>query len=191
MSNGANQMDDLQQCWESVLAGDTNALRIIHEHLYPSLHHYAKSMLKDEELADDAIQDIFIKAWTQRQKIGKLQHVKAFFFTMLRRHNLNQLRSLKTRLVHLGLFTAAQNDIEFSPEEIVVRSEAAFENKSRIGQLLNELPKRQKEVIYLKYFEELDYKDIAMIMKINYQSVVNLAFKALQYLKSAIQKGSK
>lgn len=188
MSNGANKMDDLQQCWDSVLAGDTNALRVIHERLYPSLHHYAKSMLKDEELADDAIQDIFIKAWTQRQKIGKLQHVKAFFFTMLRRHNLNQLRSLKTRLIHLGLFTSAQHDIEFSPEDIVVKNEAANEDKARIGQLLNQLPKRQKEVIYLKYFEELDYRDISVIMKINYQSVVNLAFKALQYLKTAMQK---
>jgi len=108
MSKGANQMDDLQQCWESVLAGDTDSLRIIHEHLYSSLHHYAKSILKDEALADDAIQDIFIKAWTQREKIGKLQHVKAFFFTMLRRHNLNQLRSFKTRLLHLGLPTSSQ-----------------------------------------------------------------------------------
>ena len=102
MTDGANQMDDLQKCWESVLAGDTEALRIIHENLYPSLHHYAKSMLKDEALADDAIQEIFIKAWTQRARIGKMQHVKAFFFTMLRRHNLNQLRSLKTKLLHLG-----------------------------------------------------------------------------------------
>jgi len=184
-------MDNLQQCWESVLAGDTDALRVIHEHLYASLHHYAKSMLKDEALADDAIQDIFIKAWTQRDKIGKLQHVKAFFFTMLRRHNLNQLRSFKTRLLHLGLLTSSQDDIEFSPEDIVVRSEAENEDKARIGLLLNQLPKRQKEVIYLKYFEELDYKDIAVIMKINYQSVVNLAFKALQYLKTAIQKSPK
>lgn len=188
MSNGANQMDDLQQCWESVLAGDTSALRIIHEHLYPSLHHYAKSILKDEALADDAIQDIFIKAWIQRKKIGKLQHVKAFFFTMLRRHNLNQLRSLKTRLIHLGLFTSAHNNVDFSAEDIVIQAEEKAEERIRISQLLNELPKRQKEVIYLKYFEELDYKEIAVIMQINYQSVVNLAFKALQYLKMAIQK---
>jgi RNA polymerase sigma factor (sigma-70 family) len=184
-------MDDLQQCWNSVLADDTDALRLIHESLYSSLHHYAKGMLKDEALADDAIQEIFIKAWTQRHKIGNLQHVKAFFFTMLRRHNLNQLRSIKTRMVHLGLFTSAQNDIEFSPEEIVVYGEYQKEGKARIGQLLNQLPKRQKEVIYLKYYEELEYKDISAIMKINYQSVVNLSFKALQFLKTAIQQGTK
>lgn len=186
MANSNYHTNDLQQCWHGVLEGDAEGLRIIHEMLYPTLHHYAKSMLKDDALADDAVQDVFIKAWAQREKIGQLQHVKAFFFTMLRRHNLNQLRSFKTRLLHLGLFTAAQNDVEFSPEDIVVKGQAESEMKTRISLLLNQLPKRQKEVIYLKYFEELDYKDISEIMQINYQSVVNLAFKALQYLKTAM-----
>ena len=66
MANSNYHTNDLQQCWHGVLEGDAEGLRIIHEMLYPTLHHYAKSMLKDDALADDAVQDVFIKAWAQK-----------------------------------------------------------------------------------------------------------------------------
>jgi RNA polymerase sigma factor (sigma-70 family) len=67
----------------------------------------------------------------------------------------------------------------------VVRSEEYLSLQNKITALLNELPKRQKEVIYLHYFEEMDYNQIAAVMGINYQSVLNLTQKALQKLRSA------
>jgi RNA polymerase sigma factor (sigma-70 family) len=79
----------------------------------------------------------------------------------------------------------SQPDIGFSPEEIVIKREEYTELQGKIEQLLNELPKRQKEVIYLRYFEDMDHAQIAAVMGINYQSVLNLAQKALQKLRSA------
>src|SRR6201985_3714086 len=76
-------------------------------------------------------------------------------------------------------------DIDFSPEEIVVRNEEYENLQTRIAALLNELPRRQKEVIYLRYFEEMDYTQIAEVMGIHYQSVLNLTQKALLKLRSA------
>ena len=76
-------------------------------------------------------------------------------------------------------------DIGFSPEEIVVRNEEYLSLQNKIAALLNELPKRQKEVIYLHYFEEMDYAQIAEVMGIHYQSVLNLTQKALQKLRQA------
>ena len=67
----------------------------------------------------------------------------------------------------------------------MVREEEYLSLQSKIAELLNQLPKRQKEVIYLHYFEDLDYSQIAEIMAINYQSVLNLTQKALQKLRSA------
>ena len=51
---------------------------------------------------------------------------------------------------------------------------------------LNKLPKRQKEVVYLKYYSGLKTKEISETMKINYQSVVNALHKALKNLKKDI-----
>ena len=67
----------------------------------------------------------------------------------------------------------------------MIRKEEYGSLQGRIVELLNELPQRQKEVIYLHYFENMDYTQIAEVMGIRYQSVLNLTQKALQKLRSA------
>jgi RNA polymerase sigma factor (sigma-70 family) len=138
--------------------------------------------LNDEALADDAVQDLFIKIWNKRTSIGELQKVKSYFYTALRRQVLNQLRDLKLR--HLNITLAAQPDIEFSQEEILVKKEEDADLKEKILELLNALPKRQREVIYLHYFENMSLSQITEVMEINYQSVLNLKQRALQHMRS-------
>jgi len=60
-----------------------------------------------------------------------------------------------------------------------------FKNKN-IAILLNKLPKRQKEAIYLKYYSGLKTTEISEIMNINYQSVVNTLHKAINNLKEDV-----
>jgi hypothetical protein len=64
-------------------------------------------------------------------------------------------------------------DIQFTKEELITNQETESYKKKNIEVLLNKLPKRQKEAIYLKYYSELKTAEIAEIMNINYQSVVN------------------
>jgi RNA polymerase sigma-70 factor (ECF subfamily) len=175
--------DQLYDWWLQALEGDTHAFRQIHGELFGGLYDYALKLLQDSELADDAVQELFVKIWVKRTVIGTLRKVKPYFFTALRRQILNQLRNLQLRELRIGALP--RPDIDFSPEEIVVRNEEYLSLQTRIAALLNELPKRQKEVIYLHYFEEMDYAQIAEVMGIHYQSVLNLTQKALQKLRQA------
>jgi RNA polymerase sigma factor (sigma-70 family) len=175
--------DQLFDWWLQALEGDTHAFQAIHGELFRGLYDYALKLLQDGELANDAVQELFVKIWVKRTVIGPLKKVKAYFFTALRRQVLNQLRNLQLRELRIGALP--RPDIDFSPEEIVVRNEEYLSLQAKIAVLLNELPKRQKEVIYLHYFEEMDYTQIAEIMGIHYQSVLNLTQKALQKLRSA------
>jgi RNA polymerase sigma factor (sigma-70 family) len=175
--------DQLFDWWLQALEGDTHAFQSIHGELFRGLYDYALKLLQDGELANDAVQELFVKIWVKRTVIGPLKKVKPYFFTALRRQVLNQLRNLQLRELRIGALP--RPDIDFSPEEIVVRNEEYLSLQAKIAALLNELPKRQKEVIYLHYFEEMDYTQIAEIMGIHYQSVLNLTQKALQKLRSA------
>ncbi len=175
--------DQLYDWWLQALEGDTHAFRSIHGELFGGLYVYALKLLQDNELADDAVQELFVKIWVKRGEIGTLRKVKPYFFTALRRQILNQLRNLQVRELRIGALP--RPDIDFSPEEIVVRNEEYLSLQTKIAALLNELPKRQKEVIYLHYFEEMDYAQIAEVMGIHYQSVLNLTQKALQKLRQA------
>jgi RNA polymerase sigma factor (sigma-70 family) len=175
--------DQLYDWWLQALEGDTHAFRRIHGELFGGLYDYALKLLQDSELADDAVQELFVKIWIKRGVIGTLRKVKPYFFTALRRQILNQLRNLQLRELRIGALP--RPDIDFSPEEIVVQNEEYLSLQTKIAALLNELPKRQKEVIYLHYFEEMDYAQIAEVMGIHYQSVLNLTQKALQKLRQA------
>ncbi len=175
--------DQLHNWWLLALEGDTHAFQSIHGELFRGLYDYALKLLQDGELANDAVQELFVKVWVKRSVIGPLQKVKPYFFTAMRRQILNQLRDLHLRALRIG--GLPRPDIDFSPEEIVVRNEEYLSLQAKIAAVLNELPKRQKEVIYLHYFEEMEYTQIAAIMGIHYQSVLNLTQKALQKLRSA------
>jgi len=175
--------DQLEIWWQKSLEGDTDAFRRIHRELFQGLFNYSLKVLQDSELAGDAVQELFIKIWMKRSTIGGLRKVKPYFFTALRRQILNQLRNLRLRELKIG--SMPQPDIDFSPEEIVIRKEDYGSLQERIVELLNALPQRQKEVIYLHYFEDMDYTQIAEVMGIHYQSVLNLTQKALQKLRSA------
>jgi RNA polymerase sigma factor (sigma-70 family) len=175
--------DQLPQWWMLALDGDTNAFHSIHRELFRGLYDYALKLLQDAQLAEDAVQELFVKVWVKRAAIGPLQKVKPYFFTALRRQVLNHLRNRRSRELRIG--SLPRPDIEFSPEEIVVRDEEYVTLQGKIAAVLNELPKRQKEVIYLHYFEEMDYTQIAEVMGIHYQSVLNLTQKALRKLRSA------
>jgi RNA polymerase sigma factor (sigma-70 family) len=175
--------DQLPQWWMLALEGDTNAFHSIHGQLFRGLYDYALKLLQDAQLAEDAVQELFVKVWVKRAAIGPLQKVKPYFFTALRRQVLNHLRNRRSRELRIG--SLPRPDIEFSPEEIVIRDEEYATLQGKIAAVLNELPKRQKEVIYLHYFEEMDYTQIAEVMGIHYQSVLNLTQKALNKLRSA------
>ena len=177
-----NEVSELIWLWEQTLLEDTASFKKIHDILFDGLYLYALKLLEQEDLANDAVQDLFIKMWTKRKSVGEIQKVKSYFFTALRRQILNQLRDLKLRNLKIKLLH--QTDIEFSQEEILVKKEEDAHLQRQILEILNGLPKRQKEVIYLHFFENLDYEQIARIMKVNYQSVLNLKQKAIQKMRS-------
>lgn len=68
----------------------------------------------------------------------------------------------------------------------MAKQETEAFNNANLSKSLNKLPKRQKEAIYLKYYTGLNAKEIAEIMEINYQSVVNLIHKGIKSLKEDI-----
>ena len=175
--------EQLRMWWQQSLDNDTAAYGCIHATLFNGLYNYAAKLLNDEALADDALQDLFIKIWNRRSSIGNLEKVKPFFYTALRRHSLNQLRDLKLRQLKIRMVN--QPDIEFSQEEILIKKEADAGLKNKIIELLNALPERQREVIYLHYFENMGLTQIAEVMNINQQSAMNLKQRALQKMRSA------
>jgi len=173
--------EDLSKLWSEVCMGNQYSYSLIHQKLYPSLYAYGNRMLNDCELADDVIQEMFIKLWLRRESIGPIGNVKAYFFAVARSTCLDSIKSRgsvevkKTKIEFL--------DLEISTEEKITQWETTLKQKKVIEFALNQLPARQQEIMRLRFFEDMNCSEIAAATGIKYQSVVNHMYRSIQTLR--------
>ncbi|MDF9797999.1 RNA polymerase sigma factor (sigma-70 family) [Catalinimonas alkaloidigena] len=175
----SESLNNPQNCWKDFLAGSHLAFSQLFKSHYNALFQYARRQYGREEPAHECVQQLFYQLWVGRKNISEVSHVKAYLFKALR-SSIQKEKQYHHRFLHLD---AHVQPISFSHEEIIVDDETNEIRKKKIATSLNNLPKRQREVLYLKYYENLSYQQIAEILGMNYQSVVNSVFRAIQRLR--------
>jgi RNA polymerase sigma-70 factor (ECF subfamily) len=73
--------------------------------------------------------------------------------------------------------------VVFSYEKNLIGEESFIEQQNALFKELNTLSPRQKEIVYLKFYNELSYQEIAEVTSLNYQSVRNYMHQALMALR--------
>lgn len=171
--------------WKSLKEGDLNAFSVLFESYYPKLHSYGLKISKDTAVTEDTLQDFFLYVYEHRENLSDLDVIAPYLFTSYKRFLLKVMKK-NEKLVHTDAPDETFVDLQFTAEELMAKQEMVnFKNKN-LSTLLNKLPKRQKEAIYLKYYSGLKASEISEIMGINYQSVINTLYKALKSLKEEI-----
>jgi RNA polymerase sigma factor (sigma-70 family) len=149
---------------------------------YRNLFAYGTKFRNDPEFVKDCLQDLFLELWKNKATLGSTNFVKSYLFKCVR----NKIfRSLQKNKWHLQTETLDNNyvfDVEFSIEYHLIREQTLRDLANRFSKVLNTLPKRQKEIIYLRYYQDLEIAEIVKVMEINAQSVYNLISKALSNL---------
>ena len=175
--------------WHALQRGEENALNGLY-HLYrDDLYSYAKRITFSEEAALNAIQELFLRLWNSRQILGEANSVKAYLLSTLRRLLMQEIRGRQKYSVWSDDFEAQTGFSEFSPEDVVILDESTSLKKEVVARLLNSLTDRQREIVYLRYYEDLSLTEIAEMLNINYQSVINHLQRAFLKVRSQITPG--
>ncbi|MGB3850028.1 MAG: sigma-70 family RNA polymerase sigma factor [Tunicatimonas sp.] len=165
--------------WKRFREGDQPAFSVLYRHHYASLYFYALKSTGSTYQAQECVQDLFVNLWNRREGLSEVQQVKPYLFKALR--SLLHRRSMST---YEDLNSEEGNyALQFSPEDFLIQRESSAYRQETLATVLNGLPPRQREAVYLKYYEDLTYQEIADVLSINYQSVVNLIYRALKQLK--------
>lgn len=168
--------------WKSLKEGDISAFSVLFEKFYPSLHNYGLKISKDQDLTEDALQDFFVYIYEHKENLSDLNTIAPYLFSSFRRFIIKKInRSQKYAIVRN--LDKDMVDINFTPEEFITYQESTTFRDKNLAKLINQLPKRQREVIYLKFHCDLKAKEIAETMDINYQSVINTLHKAIKNLR--------
>lgn len=171
--------------WQSLKKGDLKSFSVLFKQYYPKLYNYGLKICKDTVLTEDSLQDFFLYVFEHKENLSDLTSISPYLFSSYRRFLVKKMQR-KSKTTVIDIFKKPIIDIEFTPEEIITNQENEIFRNKKLATLLNNLPKRQKEAIFLKYYSDLSTKDIAEIMNINYQSTVNMIHKAMKSLKNEI-----
>lgn len=172
--------------WHLFVEGDINAFSTLFKTYYSQLHNYGLKISGNPALTEDCLQSFFVYLYDNRKNLGTITHIKSYLFVSFRRALLKYLKKERKFTTYEEVFENS-NVFEFSAEELMVEQEFTKVRVRTLTQLLNNLSAREREAIYLKYYSNLSTNEIAEVMNISYQSVLNTLQKAFTKLRTHIE----
>jgi RNA polymerase sigma-70 factor (ECF subfamily) len=172
--------------WKKMKLGDQKSFSIIFKFYYPKLYTYGIKLLPFSDLVRDQIQDLFINIWQSREALGDVSNLKAYLFISLRRRLLN---SKEKRQHTEPIESLSEKDYQswlFEPAEFIDAAFVSSNVRERLIKNLNSLSVNQREIIFLRFYNQLTYSEIANIVNIKEQSIKNNMPKILQKLAEGI-----
>ena len=172
--------------WQSLRKGNDLAFSNLYQRFSNMLFNYGMHICYNRELVKDCIQELFINIWNKRETLTELDSVKHYLFKSFRNlliQHINRNRKLFTDLNENDEFL----DFELSIEDELLAQDFRKENQKIILYGLTKISNRQREILILKFFNNLSYSDIASIMSITPASAHNLISKALQCMRVVLK----
>ncbi len=171
--------------WTGLLQGNELSFREIYLAHQDSLFRYAMRMLADEDAARDCLHNLFVKIWTNRKNLSLTNNIRYYLMSSLRNEVLNY-RYKEQRVADHAEKYADVFDMYFNVETDYIKKEELRARASVLAEAMNKLTPRQKEIIYLRFFEELSYEEIAEMMDINVKGAYKLSARALESLRDVL-----
>ena len=167
--------------WRQFISGNSFAFEKLVDSTYRLLFQYGGKFCRDQDLVKDCIQDVFLALWESRLSLNSSIPPRPYLLASLRRRINRKVQSdrLELNSIDENFFCT-----EFTIEEDLIEMEESREMSSKLSYLFNHLPPRQKEIIYLKFYQNLTREEIAEVMQISPQSVSNLFQKSLYWLRN-------
>lgn len=167
-----------------IRAGDEAAFERAFRLYAKPLHAYGYTLLNNNHVAEEMIQDLFLKIWEQRGALQIHTSLKAYLYRSMHNDCMNHLRHLKVKKNYEVVVNKEEGS--FKQYQPVNRLEVKeIQQKLRNG--LNKLPEACRTVFQLSRFEHLTYKEIASQLGISVKTVENQMGKAFKFLRVELQ----
>jgi RNA polymerase sigma-70 factor (family 1) len=167
-------------------SSNDDALAILFGDIFKSyesaLYKLALGLTKDDVLAKDIIQDVFLKLWEIRTQLGEIENIEAFLFSLTRNKVMDFFRKVTA---DERLKKSVWNDMQ----EIVGYSVNSMEIKEYhrvIAAAIEQLPSKRKEVYLLRIENDLSYQQIADHLQISRHTVKHQISFALQSIRTFV-----
>ncbi|NEW82689.1 MAG: RNA polymerase sigma-70 factor [Mariniphaga sp.] len=170
------------ELFDRIKSDDQKALELLFAVYFPRLNDFSRKVIKDDNISQDIVQEVFVKVWEKRATIDSL-NIEAFLFKLVRNHCIDYIKHMKVenfRMQEIQKSTQYEElyRIDFIGNEPYVLIEN--ELKTKIEKTIQNLPERCREVFTLSRIDGLKNKEIAEKLGINIKNVERHLNRALQ-----------
>ena len=174
----------------SLRQDDEKALNYLFKTYYNNLYRTGLKWCLDSNLTEESIQLIFKDLWQYRHSLSDIQSFEAYLKGSLKKRIFRELQ--KTSNIEKVNWEDAENMIlpTHSYEDILVKQETDDTLKAQLQKAIGELSPRQKEIIVMKYFEEMSFKEISEKTQLQTDTIYKILHEGIKRLRGILEKKS-
>lgn len=185
MENNFYQGATDAQLWQAFKDGHDQAYCFIYQKYSSALYRYGYRICLDENLVQDCIQDLFVTLWCSRANLGHTDAIKYYLFRSLRREIVRKQKACLPAAPLDGEDKGVLLQVGDSLEQQQVAQEELLEQQAALDRALATLSDRQREAVFLRFYENMDFKDIAALMGVTPRTVYKLIYRAIDTLQES------
>jgi len=162
--------------------GDIGQFETLFRSSYVSLVKYAGTLIRDKDMAEEIVQDLFFKLWQDKEKIKIESSLNGYLFRAVHNRCLHYIEHLKVVERHSRETSPEINESPESPEDVLQYKEL----QTRIAGILDRLPERCGRIFMMNRFEGLKYSEIAEKLSVSVKTVEANMGRALKEFRKAL-----
>jgi RNA polymerase sigma-70 factor (ECF subfamily) len=151
--------------------------------MYAALSRYAFTIVTDEMLAEECVQEVFVKVWQQKDNMDKGMNINAYLYRAVHNNAINVLNKNKLTMKYQKHIQDSVSEYEHSP----LHNIQAAELQKEIDSAMEKVPEKCRMIFHLSRQEGKTYQEIATLLDLSIKTVENQMSKALRILRLELQ----
>lgn len=182
-------MQSEEQLWLELKKGNRDAFEMLFHRYYEDLYRYGIKFCGNEHMVEDQIQNLYLKIWMRKQRLGDVKGIKTYLWTALRRELITAMKKRDKRQKPYPSWDGTDS-FSLPVEDFIIKKEQERSRKNELKKVIDKLTPKQKEILYLRFYEGMSYDEIEDIMSVNYQVARNYLSQCLKTIKDKISSKS-
>lgn len=162
---------------------DQHAYKELFTSLYNYLFHFARTLVKSKESAEEIVSDVFIKVWEKRKELEKIDNLKVYLYVSTRNMAFNYLEKQKRNATApIVEFSAAFTSVYLDPEQLMISADML----ALVQRAIDQLPPKCRTIFKLVKQDGLKYREVAEVLDISVKTVENQLAIALHKIGKTV-----
>ena len=169
---------------QKIADGDESAFRMLFNEHWQNIYGVAYMLTKSASMAEDMVQEIFMKVWIKREQLPGVGNFPNYLFIVARNHIFNELKKKSTDILFTNHLFEYFHDTTETPEKKLIEKET----EQIIGEIIERLPQQQKMIYRLSREKGLSRNEMADRLGIAPNTVRNHLTRALEMIRHELQR---